>query len=61
MGKGKIWAGLAGFTVFCVLLYLLRSVLVPFVAGMAVAYFLDPVADRLEEKGCSRTLAVVII
>mgnify|MGYP002631827811 CR=1 FL=1 len=61
MGKGKIWTGLAGFTVFCVLLYLLRSVLVPFVAGIAVAYFLDPVADRLEKKGCSRTLAVVII
>ena len=61
MRIGKIWVGLAGLAVFCLLLYLLRSVLVPFVAGMAVAYFLDPVADRLEEKGCSRTLAVVII
>ena len=61
MRVGKFWAGLAGFAVFCLLLYLLRSVLVPFVAGMAVAYFLDPVADWLEEKGCSRTVAVVII
>ena len=61
MRSGRIWGGLAGLVVFCVLLYLLRGVLVPFVAGVAVAYFLDPIADRLEAKGCSRTLAVVII
>ncbi|MBT3358776.1 MAG: AI-2E family transporter [Rhodospirillales bacterium] len=61
MRIGKVWAWLAGLAVFCLLLYLLRSVLVPFVAGMGVAYLLDPVADKLEEKGCSRTLAVVII
>lgn len=43
------------------LLWLLRGVLTPFIAGMAVAYFLDPLADRLEERGCSRTLATLLI
>jgi len=43
------------------LLWLLRSVLTPFIAGMAVAYFLDPLADRLEERGISRTLATLLI
>ena len=35
--------------------------LLPFVAGMGVAYFLDPVADRLEKWGFSRTLATSFI
>ncbi len=43
------------------LLYVLSEVLMPFVAGMLVAYFLDPVADKLEEKGCSRTVATSLI
>ena len=47
--------------VFCVLVYLLRSMLLPFVAGMGVAYFLDPVADRLEKWGLSRTLSTSLI
>ena len=54
-----IW--LAVVAVFCVLVYLLRSMLLPFVAGMGVAYFLDPVADRLEKWGLSRTLATSLI
>ena len=28
---------------------LLRAVLLPFVAGLALAYFLDPLCDRLEK------------
>ena len=43
------------------LLYWLSGVLLPFVAGLLVAYFLDPVADRLERMGCSRTLATTLI
>ncbi len=55
----KAW--LAGLALFAALLYLLSDVLLPFVAGMAVAYFLDPVADRVEKWGLSRMLATVII
>ena len=42
-------------------LYLLRDILLPFVAGMAIAYLLDPIADRLEDWGCSRALATSLI
>ncbi len=42
-------------------LYLLRDMLLPFIAGMAVAYLLDPIADRLESWGCSRTVATSLI
>ncbi|MGE0232989.1 MAG: AI-2E family transporter [Flavobacteriaceae bacterium] len=42
-------------------LWLLRGILLPFVAGMALAYFLDPVADRLERLGLSRLMATVVI
>jgi len=39
----------------------LRGILLPFIAGMALAYFLDPVADWLEKTGLSRTLATSLI
>ena len=51
----------AGLVVFGVLLFLLREIMLPFVAGMAVAYLLDPVADKIEEWGLSRTMATVVI
>ena len=47
--------------VFLVAVYLLRSILLPFVLGMAVAYFLDPVADWLERRRLSRTLAATLL
>ena len=53
------WAG--AFVVAAVLLFALRAILLPFVAGMAIAYLLDPVADRLERWKLSRTLATTII
>ncbi|MEM6897316.1 MAG: AI-2E family transporter [Pseudomonadota bacterium] len=42
-------------------LWYLGSVITPFLVGAAIAYFLDPVADRLEDLGCSRVLATIII
>ncbi|MEN0040120.1 MAG: AI-2E family transporter [Pseudomonadota bacterium] len=53
------WLG--AFIVFVLFLYLFRSILLPFIAGMALAYMLDPVADRLEKWGASRLLATTII
>jgi predicted PurR-regulated permease PerM len=44
-----------------VVLWFLGDVLLPFVLGGAIAYFLDPVADRLERMGCSRVMATAII
>ncbi len=55
----KYW-GIAA-AVFAVVLWFLGDVLLPFVLGAAIAYFLDPLADRLEALGCSRRLATAII
>ncbi|MGJ8604164.1 MAG: AI-2E family transporter [Marivita sp.] len=55
----KYW-GLAAI-VFSVVLWFLGDVLLPFVLGGAIAYFLDPVADRLERMGASRVMATAII
>ena len=53
------WLGvLVGFVLF---LWFFSSILLPFVAGMALAYFLDPVADWLERRGLSRTMATIVI
>lgn len=42
-------------------LYLFSAILLPFFAGMILAYFLDPVADWLERRGLSRMAATVLI
>ena len=47
--------------VFLILMWALGDVILPFVLGMAIAYFLDPVADRLEKLGLSRALSVTVI
>ena len=57
----RIGVWLAGLAVFAILLSILSAVLMPFVAGMLVAYFLDPLADRLEKWGCSRVVATSLI
>src|SRR5437667_117880 len=36
---------------------LLREILLPFVAGMVLAYLLDPLATRLERLGMNRLVA----
>ena len=40
---------------------LLREVLLPFVAGMVLAYLLDPVANRIEQLGVNRLVATLVI
>jgi predicted PurR-regulated permease PerM len=52
---------LAAAIVLTLFLWVFREILLPFIAGMALAYFLDPVADRLEKWGASRMLATSII
>lgn len=47
--------------VTALLLFVLRDILLPFVAGFAVAYLLDPMADRLERLGIGRLAATLII
>ena len=47
--------------VFIALLWLLNDVLLPFVAGMVLAYLLDPLVKRLQRLGLSRPIASVVI
>ena len=42
-------------------LYLFSGVLMPFVAGIALGYLLDPLANRLEKMGVNRLGAALII
>lgn len=42
-------------------LFVLKSVLVPFAAGMAIAYFLDPLVDRCERVRMSRTAGTTVV
>jgi predicted PurR-regulated permease PerM len=40
---------------------LLREILLPFVAGMLIAYLLDPLASRMERMGMNRLIATLVI
>ena len=55
----KYW-GLSA-AIFMIVLWFLGDVILPFVLGGAIAYFLDPVADRLERVGLSRAASVALI
>jgi predicted PurR-regulated permease PerM len=55
----RFW--LIAAAVLVALLYVFSEILLPFVAGLVLAYFLDPVADRLERTGLSRVWATLLI
>ncbi len=57
--QAKYWGIATG--IFLVILWFLGDVILPFVLGGAIAYCLDPIADRLEKAGCTRAIAVTII
>ena len=52
---------IVALAVFVGLLWLLSPILLPFVLGMALAYVLDPLANRLAKRGLSRLVAASII
>lgn len=58
--KQAMWWGVAVAALFGAM-WLLGSAITPFIIGAAIAYILDPVADFLERRGLSRTMAVVVI
>jgi predicted PurR-regulated permease PerM len=58
-GRWRFW--LAAAAVFLLVLWLLNDILLPFVVGMVVAYFLDPVVARLQRLGLSRTMATTAV
>lgn len=44
-GRRQLRFWLIGFLFFLISVYLLREILLPFVAGMVVAYLIDPLCD----------------
>src|SRR5262245_65254649 len=52
---------LIAFLVILGLLWLLSEVLLPFIAGLALAYLQAPLADWLERHGVNRTVAALLI
>ena len=52
---------LAALAAIVLLLWLLSEILLPFVAGVAIAYLLTPVTDRLERLGVNRLAAALLI
>lgn len=56
--RWQLWLGIVVLLAF---IYATRGILLPFVAGLAVAYLLDPLADRLQEWHFPRWLAAATI
>jgi predicted PurR-regulated permease PerM len=52
---------LAALVIVVLALWLLSEILLPFVAGLAIAYLLTPLTDRLERFGVNRLAAALLI
>ena len=57
----QVYFWLAALAVVVLALWLLSPILLPFVAGAAIAYLLTPVTDRLERYGVNRLAGALII
>lgn len=61
MGDTRRWFWLGGVALLFALIYLLHPILTPFLVALLLAYLFDPVVDRLEKLGLSRTWGVVTV
>jgi predicted PurR-regulated permease PerM len=57
--QALFWLGFTAF--FFLALWLLSEILLPFVAGLAIAYLLDPLVDRLRDHRVPRGLASFLV
>ena len=57
--QAGFWVAALALLVFT--LWVLQEILLPFIAGFVLAYFLDPVADWLERRGLPRLIATLLI
>jgi hypothetical protein len=55
------WFWLGGVVLLCAFVWLLHPILTPFLVALLLAYLFDPLVDRLEKAGLSRTLGVVAV
>jgi predicted PurR-regulated permease PerM len=59
--KRQLWFWGIAFAAFVLVLWILGSTLLPFLLGAGMAYFLDPLADRLERLGMNRVWSTTVI
>jgi len=52
---------LAALLLFVLVFWLLSEILLPFIAGLAIAYLLTPLTDRLERLDVNRLAAVGLL
>jgi predicted PurR-regulated permease PerM len=60
----RAWFWVGALVAFVLFLIVFSEILLPFVAGMVLAYALDPVADRIERLGVGRlgaTLSILVV
>jgi predicted PurR-regulated permease PerM len=61
MTDTRRWFWIGGVLLLCLFIYILHPILSPFLVALLLAYMGDPLADRLEKLGLSRTLSVVAV
>jgi predicted PurR-regulated permease PerM len=59
MPQTRAW--LTALAIFAALLWLLKPVLLPFIAGLAIAYFLNPVVDSLTRRKIPRWVGGLLV
>ncbi|WP_263141203.1 AI-2E family transporter [Pseudomonas sp. RIT-PI-AD] len=61
MNDSRRWFWLVGLLLVGWLIYLISPILSPFLVAMLLAYMGDPLVDRLERAGLSRTWGVITV
>ncbi|HET9716645.1 MAG TPA: AI-2E family transporter [Pseudolabrys sp.] len=59
--RRQLYFWLGALIVLVLALWLLSEILLPFIAGLAIAYLLTPVTDHLERLGINRLAAALLI
>jgi predicted PurR-regulated permease PerM len=59
--QNKLFLSIIIVTILCLFIYLVRSILLPFIVAIIAAYFLNPAADKMQKLGLSRMLATIVI
>jgi predicted PurR-regulated permease PerM len=61
MADTRRWFWLGGVLLLCAFIWLLHPILTPFLVALLLAYLFDPLVDRLEKAGLSRTWGVIAV
>ncbi|RMQ26577.1 Permease [Pseudomonas syringae pv. actinidiae] len=61
MTDTRRWFWIGGLALLIAFVVLLHTILTPFLVALLLAYMGDPLVDRLERAGLSRTLSVVAV